>query len=611
MQARRLRYKEAAMKKAPSPFLIVALLVSVFVHLFLFDWAVGMTLKWQLFSTSAADRLFQIQDVDLQRKPEISRGQPEWIAEEIIRLISPKEETTAARETEDKEVLIESEKFITSDVTEEALLEAIENAIQAESVAKTEEPDPVPVEESVIAQEILAVDESLIKDEIPAARPRISASVPRGTATADVIFLKPTGPSAGPDPTALSKGPDGQTPGATSPTEKKEMARLAMTEKLTTIPGVIAPPPPVIEKQRPILSTDVVDIVTEDYESIQKYPPLDDLLTVQLFTYHRPGERTGYFQLVIEPRRNRRDFRIIPKDMIFVIDSSKSITQRKLNAYAEGVKICLRSLHPQDRFNVVEFKDFTRKFSPEDVVPATPEAIARAEEFLSGLVSEGGTNVYRSLTELVTQKATPGRPRIIALVSDGRPTAGVRTDSDIINQVTQSNALATSVFTFAGGEKINTSLLDLLSYRNRGARTFERDDRKIADALASFFDEFNSPILLNPRFNFGSIDTTEIYPKVLSDLYLNGRLEIYGRFRSEDEFSMQLLGEADGVTKEYVLQQTLTGRDNGDERVAQMWAFRKIYDLVGLMVQEAAAEATLAEIQRLSAEYKVETPYYR
>ena len=600
------------MKKAPNPFLIVALLVSIFVHLFLFDWAVGLTLKWQLFSTSAADRLFQIQDVDLQRKPEIPRGQPEWKPEEIISLISPKEEAAVARETEDKDVLLESEKFITSDVTEEMLLEAIEKAIEAESVAKAEEPEPAPVGESVIAQEVLAVDESLIKDQIPAARPRISASVPRGTATADVLFLKPTGASPEPDPKALSQGPTGETPGSTTPSEKKEMARLAMAERLTTIPGVIAPPPPVIEQERPIplRQMDVVDIVTEDYESIQKYPPLDDLLTVQLLTYHRPREERGYFQLVIEPRKDRRDFRIIPKDMIFVVDSSKSITQRKLDAYVEGVKRCLRTLHPQDRFNVVEFKDFTRKFSPDDVIAATPEATARAEVFLSGLVSEGGTNVYQSLTELVTQKPTPGRPRILLLVSDGRPTAGVRTDSDIINQVTQLNALRTSVFTFAGGEKINTSLLDLLSYRNRGARMFQRDDAKIADTLAAFFDTFNSPILLNPRFNFGSIDPTEIYPKVLSDLYLQGTLEMYGRFRSEDEFSMQLLGESDGVTKEYVLQQTLTGSDNGDETVSRMWAFRKVYDLVGLMVQEGG-QTTLAEIQKLSAEYNLETPYYR
>jgi len=275
----------------------------------------------------------------------------------------------------------------------------------------------------------------------------------------------------------------------------------------------------------------------------------------------------------------------------------------------EGVKRCLRNLDPQDRFNVVEFKDFTRKFSPEDVVPATAEARGKAEEFLSSLLSEGGTNVYKSLTELVTQQPTPGRPRIIFLVSDGRPTVGIRTDSDIINEVTRLNALKSSVFTFAGGEKINTSLLDLLSYRNRGARTFEKDDRKIAETLPAFFGEFNSPILLNPRFNFGSIDPTEVYPKVLSDLYLNGRLEMYGRFRSEDEFSMQLLGEADGVTKEYVLQQTLTGPDSGDESVARMWAFRKIYDLVGLMVQQGGAEATLAEIRNLSAQYKLETPY--
>jgi len=597
------------MTRAPNPFLVVALLVSVFVHLFLFNWAIGLTLKWQLFSTSPGDQLFRIRDLDIHQKPEIPKGKGRWLPEKLISLGPSKQEVGKYRETKDKNLLLESEKFITSDVTEETLLEAIEKAIEAEEIAKAEEIEPTPVAESAIAQEVIAVDESLIRDEIPPIRRRISANVERGIATSDILFLTDKGPSPVPEPTGITKGPAGETPSAGTPSEKKEMARLAMAEKATAIPGVIAPPPPIITMEQGIESTDLVDIVTEDYETIKRYPPLDDLLTVRLFTYHRPREAKGYFKLVIEPKRDRKDFKVIPKDIIFVVDSSKSITQKKLDAYVQGLIRCLRALHPGDRFNIVEFKDFTRKLSQEDVVPATPQMIAKGETFLSTLVSEGGTDVYESLSELVTLKPSPGRPRIFFIVSDGRPTTGIRKQSEIINRITELNDRKASVFTFAGGEKINTALLDLLSYRNKGARTFERQDKKIADSLSDFYQEFNSPILLNPRFNFGSIDSTQVYPRILSDLYLNGRLELYGRFRSEDEFSMQLLGEADGQTKEYILQQKLTGRDNGDERVAQMWAFRKIYYLVGQMVQKGGAQAILSEIQKLSAEYNVETSY--
>jgi Ca-activated chloride channel family protein len=261
---------------------------------------------------------------------------------------------------------------------------------------------------------------------------------------------------------------------------------------------------------------------------------------------------------------------------------------------------------------MVEFKVFIRKFSEEeDLVAATPEAIRKAEEWLSQLVSEGATDLYKSLTELVKLPPTPGRPRIIFLVSDGRPQAQIWEDSEIINQVTQINQLRASVFTFGAGRKINTSLLDLLSYRNRGLRMFETDDKKIAQSLFDFYRSFSSPILMNPRFNFGSLDSTEVYPKALPDLYLHSRLQLFGRFEGEGEFSMQLLGEAEGQTKEYVLQQKLARKDNADATVAQQWAFRKIYHLVGRIVQEGESQAIRSEIERLSAGYSVRTPYSR
>jgi len=598
------------MTRTPNPYLVVALLVSVFMHLFLFDRAIDLTLKWRLFSTSTGDRLFRIRDLDLRHTPKIPLGKTELRPEDLITLLTAtQEEKIVASEIKDVELLEETDKFISSEVPVETLLEAIEKAIQAEQIAKADETPASPAAAEVIAENVLAIDETMIKDDIPPSRPRISKNVKRGIATSDFILLAQGGKAVGPLPAPLTDRAPGEAVAPGSPSKKSDMARLAMTESIKSIPGVIAPPPAFIEEQ--IQSVDLVDTVKDDYEKIRKYPPLDDLLTVRLFTYHRPGERTGYFRLAVEPRTDKRDFRIIPKDIIFVVDSSMSITQKKLNGYIEGLKLCLRALTPRDRFNVVEFKSDIRRFIREDVVPVTPETVAKAEAFLSGLVSEGATDVYRSMTEIVKLKPTPGRPRIIFLVSDGRPQAAITQDSEIINAVTKLNDLKASIFTFAGGKKINTSLLDLLSYRNRGARRFETSDKMIAESLFKFYQEFSSPILMNPRFNFGSLASTEVYPKILPDLYLNSGLEMFGRFEGEEQFSMQLLGDADGQTKEYVLQQDLTGKDTGDESVARMWAFRKVYYLVGQMVQQGRSQVILSLIRKLSADYSVETTYYR
>ncbi len=600
------------MVKTPKPLLVVAVLVSFLVHIFLVDWAVDMTIKWHLFSTASGDQLFRIRDLEVRHTPQIPLGKPELLPDKLISLLGPtKEETVVEAENNDKNLLAEAEKFIGPDVPVETLLETIERAMEAEPIAKVDESPASPAVEGIVAQEIFAVDEEMIKEAIPPSRPRISANVKRGTATQDIIGLfTETDSSTEPLPEKVATKPTVEPTASGALTEKEDMVRLAMAEQTKTIPGVIAPPPPVIIEKE-IESADLVDIVTEEYERIRKYPPLDDLLTVRLFTHHRPGETRGYFELLVEPRKDKKDFRLIPKDIIFLVDSSKSITQRKLNSYVEGLKSCLRALAPQDRFNIVEFKSSTRKLSPQDVVPATPQMIAKGEAFLSGLVSEGATDVYQALTQLVKLEPAPGRPRVIFLVSDGRPQAQIWQDREIINQVTRLNNLKASIFTFAGGQKINTYLLDLISYRNRGARMFEVKDEKIAESLFTFYREFSSPILMTPRFNFGSFKSTEVYPKVLPDLYLHSRLEIFGRYESEAEFSMQLLGVADRQTKEYILQQKLTGKDNGDERVAQRWAFRKIYYLVGQIVQKGQSQAILSEIQKLSAGYNVGTSYYR
>ena len=121
------------MTRTPNPFLIVALLVSVFMHLFLVDRAIDLTLKWRLFSTSTGDQLFRIRDVDIRQTPRIPLGKPRLSPDELITFLgSSQNEATADLENEDTEQLLKTEKFLASDVPEETLLETIEKAIEAE-----------------------------------------------------------------------------------------------------------------------------------------------------------------------------------------------------------------------------------------------------------------------------------------------------------------------------------------------------------------------------------------------------------------------------------------------------------------------------------------------
>ena len=89
--------------------------------------------------------------------------------------------------------------------------------------------------------------------------------------------------------------------------------------------------PPVTEilpAPRPIRPDFQPMVFREEEEAIQEikqqFVQLDDLLDVQIFTYHHIGGE-GYFQVQIRPIAQDERLKVLPKDVVFVLDASTSI----------------------------------------------------------------------------------------------------------------------------------------------------------------------------------------------------------------------------------------------------------------------------------------------
>ena len=183
---------------------------------------------------------------------------------------------------------------------------------------------------------------------------------------------------------------------------------------------------------------------------------------------YRPALDSRYSYCRIEVKRRTSDLLpVLEKDVLLVQDASASITEQKLYYCREGMLRALELIGPGDRFNVVEFRTGCAKcFS--GWAPADMESLQRAREFILGIRSEGDTDIFGSMRELLNLPRKPGRPVIAIVVSDGVATVGLTDRSQIIESFSQANAGAVSVFTMGTYAGANAYLLDLLSYRNRG-----------------------------------------------------------------------------------------------------------------------------------------------
>ncbi len=353
----------------------------------------------------------------------------------------------------------------------------------------------------------------------------------------------------------------------------------------------------------------VREAVLEEVKRERPYEFMDELVDIKVDSYMPSGDEKGFFKLRIIPKA-KSNIEVLPKDITFVIDASSSILQRKLNHTTAGLEQVIAALRPEDRFNVVVFRDAPQQFQPAPV-SATEENKQGALGFISNLESFGETDVYQAIRPVVLESPRPGVPGIVVLMSDGRPTKGVRDGRTIINALTAENEGRQAIFALSGGGGVNRYLLDLLAYRNKGASFVTGTIEEIQQAVPRFLGQVSDPILVDCEADYGRINQDEVFPKEIPGFYRGRPVTIYGRFDPAKDHSlvMRLKGLAGSREKEVVFQTDLAAAATGEAEIARNWAFHKIYYLIGEICRIGEDPALLSELRHLSEEYRIKTSY--
>lgn len=338
-----------------------------------------------------------------------------------------------------------------------------------------------------------------------------------------------------------------------------------------------------------------------DYEDISSYLDLD------LRTYEDPKTGEKYFRLLVNVKKGV-SLETIPKNITFLVDSSKSMTEEKLSYIKEGVSDSLARMNLGDRFNIIAFRGSLVMFRPEPV-RATSGNVRMGRSFIKGLRATGQTDVENALMGIIEDPIV-SYPSYVVLVSDGRPTTGAIDSRRIIQAITRRNERQRPIFCFGGGKKVNRYLLDFIAYQNRAWSGFAETSHSIRTEFDGFYSQIKDPLLLNVRYRLNGVDAASVYPKYLSDFYHGRPFEIYGRYAGEDVFSMQILGEVRSTTKEFIFRRSLREAAKGGKDIADGWAFRKIYHLISLDTMGSDdTEVLRNQIDLLSRKYGISTPY--
>ncbi len=338
------------------------------------------------------------------------------------------------------------------------------------------------------------------------------------------------------------------------------------------------------------------------------YGIANDEISMNLLTYRESATEDGFFLLLVQPPLQVDQARIMPKDVIIVLDQSGSMEGEKWEQAREAAAYVLNQLNPQDRFNAVVFSTGWRVYSNE-LLPA--ERGPEAADWIKGLAAEGGTDINGALTTALSL-ADDERPTTLLFLTDGLATEGVTDTASILQNLKDAASPNVRIFTFGVGDDVDTFLLDAIVQNHRGAGSYVRPGERIEEEVASLYNKISAPILTNPRISFdGDVVVELLYPSELLDLFAGEQITLVGRYRgSAEDVSIRLSGTVDGQAVTFVYDgQDFPSVAGGDAFIARLWATRRIGDLLNTIRLRGENEELVKAVVDLSIRYGIITPY--
>lgn len=336
------------------------------------------------------------------------------------------------------------------------------------------------------------------------------------------------------------------------------------------------------------------------------YSTDDGGVGLSVLAYRPPGE-DGYFLLTATPSYDTSGT-VLPKDLTFVVDTSGSMTGRKMEQAKRAIRNCLGRLDRSDRFEVIRFGTAAEALFG-GLAPVSAANIARAESFVDGLEAIGGTNADEALALALRSNAGPanaGRPRMVIFLTDGKPTIGETDEDRLVRRV---RGAGVRVFTFGIGDDLNTHFLDKLTEATRAARAYVGERENIELPVAQLYEKIRSPVLVDLDLDFGAVQVSQTIPRDLPDLFRGSQLMLFGRYRGSGE-SVTLSGTVNGRRISLPYKASFPARSDANVLIAPLWAAQRI----GFLLDEIRLEgredkARVAEVTELARRFGIITPY--
>ncbi|HEX8195591.1 MAG TPA: VIT domain-containing protein, partial [Pyrinomonadaceae bacterium] len=284
-------------------------------------------------------------------------------------------------------------------------------------------------------------------------------------------------------------------------------------------------------------------------------------------------ERGGFFTLILQPPDKLGFEDLTPKEIVFVLDTSGSMSGFPIEKAKEAMNAALDNLNPLDTFNLITFAGDTHVLFDKPV-PASVENLRKAQEFLATRAGGGGTEMMQAIRTSLAPSDSAGHIRIVCFMTDGV----VGNDDQIIAEVQKhSNA---RIFAFGIGESVNRHLLDKIAEIGRGEVEYVSLTDDGSAAAKRFHERVRNPILTDVAIEWNGLPVSDVYPRKIQDLFSAKPVVIHGKYLKAAAGAIKLKGKIGGQDFVREINLNLPENEAAHDTLATLWARTRIEDLM-------------------------------
>lgn len=308
----------------------------------------------------------------------------------------------------------------------------------------------------------------------------------------------------------------------------------------------------------------------------------------------------GYFTLILQPPDKVREEALVPRQLIFVLDTSGSMSGFPIEMAKKTIARALDNLRKDETFNLITFSGDTRILFPEPV-PATPENVALARKVLAGAYGSGGTEMMKAIRTALGDDAGADKPmeadpiRVVCFMTDGY----VGNDAEIIAEVKKH--VDARVFSFGIGTSVNRFLLAKMAEEGHGDVEFVTAPGEAQAAADRFYERVHSPVLTNISIDWHGLPVTDVYPREVRDLFSAKPVIITGRFTGSPAGKITIKGYQGSGDFSRTVPVNFSAAGAANAALEKIWARRKVEDLMsrdwsGIQSGDSKYKAAIVEV---------------